>query len=106
VEIQALSATARQPARDQGVDTLIELLAAVDGLLAQQVELDLTTWEGITGRTLSKTERERAAADQHAASRWTFISSGLEHRVFRRIVADVSPAGERKLEAVAKKFAS
>lgn len=106
LEIQVLSATATPADRDRAVDILIELLDAVDGLLAQQVELDVTTWESLSGRTLSPDQRERLIADQHAASRWTFISSGLEHRVFRRIVGDVSPAGERKLEAVARKFAA
>lgn len=106
LEIQALSATASLADRDRAVDILIELLDAVDGLLAQQVELDVTTWESLSKRTLSADQRQRLIADQHAASRWTFINSGLEHRVFRRIVGDVSPAGERKLEAVAQKFAS
>lgn len=106
LEIQALSAAADAAERERAVDILIELLDAVDGLLAQQVELDVTTFEALSGRTLSQVQRERMVADQHAASRWTFISSGLEHRVFRRIVGDLSPAGARKLESVAKKFAS
>lgn len=106
LEIQALSAGASAAEREAAVDVLIELLGAVDGLLAQQVELDLGSWEARVGRTLGPEERARLVRDQHAASRWTFISSGLEHRVFQRIVSEVSPAGASKLEAVARRFAA
>jgi len=106
LEIRALSAPASASEREHAIDTLIELLDAVDGLLAQQTELDVTSWEALCGRTLSPAQRAQMVADQHAASRWTFISSGLEHRVFKRIIDDVSPAGASKLDDTAKKFTS
>ncbi len=106
LEIQALSAAATASEREQAVDVLIELLDMFDGLLAQQVALDVKTWEALSRRTLDPAQSARLTADQYAASRWTFIGSGLEHRVFRRIAGDVSPAGASKLDAVAKKFAS
>lgn len=106
LEIQALSAAASPLERDQAVDILIELLDAVDGLLARQAELDVATWEALGGRTLNPAQRQLTLADQHAASRWTFILSGLEHRVFRRIIDEVSPTSASKLDAAAKKFTS
>jgi hypothetical protein len=106
LEIQALCAGLGPAEREAAIDVLIELLAAVDGLLAQQVELDITSFERLGGRTLTAEQRERTRIAQHAANRWTFIVSGLEHRVFRRIVGDVSPTGAARLVAEIKKYGS
>lgn len=106
LEIQALCAGVGPAEREAAVDVLVELLAAVDGLLAQQVELDVASFERLSGRTLTPDERRRTTAAQLAANRWTFLVSGLEHRVFQRIVGDVSPAGAAKLAAELEKYAA
>jgi hypothetical protein len=44
--------------RDRAIDQLLELGGAVDGLLGQQVELDIDALARATGRTLSDAERD------------------------------------------------
>jgi len=81
------------PERDRAVDDLIELVGALDGLLQQQVELDLRNFETHRGRELSGPQREEVRASLLRAKRWTFIESGTTHpRFLETFEAVTSPA--------------
>ncbi len=67
--------------REGAVDELLELGMAIDGLLAQQIDMDIETLEGATGRTFSGDEKEEIRSNQRRAYRWTFLVSGLEHPI-------------------------
>jgi hypothetical protein len=88
--------------REHAVDELLELGGAVDGLLAQQADLDIESLEPAIGRTF--TDRERAEIKQHIqrAYRWTFLVSGLEHPNFARIVGELTEQGPHKIKAAAE----
>jgi hypothetical protein len=64
--------------REAAVDELLELGNAVDGLLAQQVELDIDALQRATGRTFSEAERAEICSHQQRAYWWTVLVSGLE----------------------------
>jgi P-aminobenzoate N-oxygenase AurF len=87
--------------REAAVDGLLELGSAVDGLLAQQVELDIDALQIATGRTFSEPEREEIRTHQQRAYRWTFLVSGLEHPNFVRIVEQLTTGGAEKLAQAA-----
>jgi hypothetical protein len=87
--------------REAAVDGLLELGGAVDGLLAQQVELDIDALQIATGRTFSEPEREEIHTHQQRAYRWTFLVSGLEHPNFVRIVEQVTTGGAERLAQAA-----
>ena len=87
--------------REAAVDGLLELGNAVDGLLAQQVELDIDALQLATGRTFSESEREEIRIHQQLAYRWTFLVSGLEHPNFVRIVEQLTASGAEKLAQAA-----
>src|SRR5262245_14380382 len=87
--------------REAAVDGLLELGGAVDGLLAQQVELDIDALQLATGRTFSDTEREEIRSHQQRAYRWTFLVSGLEHPNFVQIVEQLTANGAAKLAQAA-----
>jgi hypothetical protein len=87
--------------REQAVDQLLELGGAVDGLLAQQVELDIDALQTATGRTFTDTERDEIRTHQQRAYRWTFLVSGLEHPNFVGIVDQVTTTGATKLASAA-----
>jgi hypothetical protein len=87
--------------REQAVDELLELGGAVDGLLAQQIELDIDALQAATGRTFAGLEREEIRRHQQRAYRWTFLVSGLEHPNFVAIVDQVTAGGAAKLAAAA-----
>ncbi|MCA9689990.1 MAG: diiron oxygenase [Nannocystaceae bacterium] len=105
LEIQGLCASASPAELEAAFEVLIELIAALDDLLKQQVELDIDSLAAKRGRAFTEDERARLLADQHAAIRWTFITSGVEHRIFQRLVQDLSPTGAQRLAEAAKQYA-
>jgi hypothetical protein len=86
---------------EAAVDGLLELGSAVDGLLAQQVELDIDALQIATGRTFSEPEREEIRTHQQRAYRWTFLVSGLEHPNFVHIVEQLTTGGAEKIAQAA-----
>jgi hypothetical protein len=97
-EIAAASSTEE---REQAVDELLELGGAVDGLLTQQVELDIEALEHRTGRTFNQAEKSEIRSAQQRAYRWTFLVSGLEHPKFTQIIAELTTTGSKKVAAAA-----
>jgi hypothetical protein len=78
-----------------------KLGAAVDGLLAQQVQLDIVSLARATGRTFSDAEKKELTTVQTKAYRYTFLVSGLEHPNFLATVGQLSPAAATKMREMA-----
>ena len=100
--IEELAGEVPAEQRDQAVDGLLELGGAVDGLLGQQVELDIDALARATGHTFTDAERDEIRAHQRRSYRWTFIVSGLEHPKFVATVEQLSPTGPAKLASAAQ----
>ena len=66
--------------RDQAVNELIELVAAVDGILQVQAAADADYFVQIAGRTFSFGEAAEIRAGVLAAYRWQYIVSGVQGR--------------------------
>jgi len=65
----------------QSVAEYLGIVGAFDALLAQQVELDLRSFERAQ-RELSQVEWETARSTQFSATRFTFLGSGMTHPNF------------------------
>jgi hypothetical protein len=100
----ASALTAEQ--REQAIDQLLELGGAVDGLLAQQAELDIDALQTATRRSFTHDERDDIRAHQRRAYRWTFLVSGLQHPKFVGIVGELTAAGQAKIAAAAQALAA
>lgn len=86
--------------RDRGVDELIGLVRAVDGILAAQAAADAAYFGQASGRSLSGEEAERVRAALLAAYRWQYIVSGaLEPRFVEALTALVTPAQGARVQA-------
>jgi hypothetical protein len=92
--------------REGAIDELLELGMAIDGLLAQQTDMDIEALEGATGRTFSGDEKDEIRTHQRRAYRWTFLVSGLEHPNFVKIVNELTDAGSEKIAGAAKALAA
>jgi hypothetical protein len=92
--------------REAAIDQLLELGGAVDGLLAQQMELDIDSLARASGRTFSDDQRREIRAHQQRAYRWTFLVSGLQHPTFIGIVGQLTAGGQDKLAAAARSLAA
>jgi hypothetical protein len=87
--------------REKAIDELLELGGAIDGLLAQQAELDIDALQAATGRTFTEPERDEIRTHQRRSYRWTFLVSGLEHPNFVGIVEQLTTGGADKLSQAA-----
>jgi hypothetical protein len=83
--------------REAAIDQLLELGGAIDGLLGQQIELDLDALQAATGRIFTDDERDEIRSHQRRSYRWTFIVSGLQHPNFVDIVEQITDGGAAKI---------
>ena len=75
--------------RDQAVGDLIDLVAAVDGLLQMQAAADAEYFLGICGREFSPEQAGKIRAGVLKAYRWQYIVSGVEDPRFQAILGDM-----------------
>ena len=96
--LETLRAFARmdEGQREQAVDELIELVAAVDGLLQTQVDLDVRNLADYVGRTFAPAEIEELRDGLLRAKRWTFIESGVAHPRFQELLVEVTTPAQRE----------
>jgi hypothetical protein len=87
--------------REAAIDEVLELGGAIDGLLQQQIGLNIDGLEVATGRVLTQPEREEIGAKTLRASRWTFLVSGLEHPNVVRLVEEITIEGPAKIRSAA-----
>jgi hypothetical protein len=88
--------------RERAIDELLELGGAIDGLLAQQADLDIESLQRATRRTFADHERAEIKTSIQRGYRWTFLVSGLTHPTFTRIVGELTEQGPRRIAAAAE----
>jgi hypothetical protein len=101
IEIRAMAEKTSLSERESAVDQLLAIGGAFDGLLLQQVQLDVKSLEQAIGRQLSPAECDELVAKQHKAYRYTFLVSGLRHKEFQELVGELTENGVGKLNAAA-----
>ena len=87
--------------RETAIDEVLELGGAIDGLLAQQIGLNIGALEKVTGRTFTAAEKEEITTKTQRAWRWTFLVSGLEHPNVVKAIGELTTLGPGKIEGVA-----
>jgi hypothetical protein len=88
--------------REAAIDEVLELGGAIDGLLQQQIGMNIDALEVASGRVFAEAEREEIFARTLHAWRWTFLVSGLEHPNVVKLVAEITDEGPAKIRAVAE----
>ena len=86
LEWQREDAKLSPAARDQAVTDLIDLVAAVDGILQVQAKADTDYFLRICGRSFGKKEVEKIGATLLGAYRWQYITSGVQDERFGKIL--------------------
>jgi hypothetical protein len=86
--------------RDAGVDDLIALVGAVDGILQAQARADTVYFAAIAGVRFSAAEQQRIDDVVLKAYRWHYIVSGvMDPRFSKMLFAMVSPAQRQRIES-------
>jgi hypothetical protein len=103
--VEELAARCTPEEIDAAFDGYKQLGGFLDEALKQQAAFDLEALERACGRTFAPAEREQFLAVQHQANRWTYIGSGLTHRMFLQTVERLKPAALPEFSAMAEIFA-
>jgi hypothetical protein len=90
LEWQAEHAKLSPAGRDQAVNDLIALVAAVDAILQAQSACDADYFIGNVSRSLSVDEATQISACVLDAYRWQYIVSGVQHPHFGRLLAQMT----------------
>jgi hypothetical protein len=72
--------------RDQAVTDLIDLVAAVDGILQMQAASDTDYFLRVCGRAFDKAQVERIKTTMLGAYRWQYIGSGVQDARFQKLL--------------------
>jgi hypothetical protein len=84
--------------REQGVNDLIDLVAAVDGILQMQAEADAGYFLQHVGRSLAPAEEAAVRDLLLKAYRWQYIASGVQEPRFTEVLkALVTPAQMQRI---------
>jgi ribosomal 50S subunit-associated protein YjgA (DUF615 family) len=100
--IDEAAETATLEEREAAVDELLELGAAIDGLLSQQIAMNIETLQSVTGRKFTEAEKEEISKKTQHAWRWTFLVSGLEHPNVVKLINELTEEGPEKVKRAAK----
>lgn len=92
-----------QEERDQAVDDLIDLVAAVDGILQLQSQADADYFFSIAEERLGETELQRVRDGLLKAYRWQYIVTGVQEPRFSALLGSLvtSEQGQRIGRALA-----
>jgi hypothetical protein len=103
LELRRHDATLTAAERDRGVDDLIALVAAVDGILRGQAAADAGYFRARAGRAVGDEEARRIEAAFLAAYRWQYIHSGVQHPRFVEVLSGIvtEAQGQRIAAALA-----
>jgi hypothetical protein len=82
--------------RDQGVTDLIDLVAAVDGILQLQAASDSDYFLKVCGRTLDKAQEQTLREVMLKAYRWQYIGSGVQDERFQKILGGMITEAQMK----------
>ena len=78
-----------KPERDLAVTDLIDLVAAVDGLLQAQAAADSDYFLRVAGRTFDGAQVKKLQETMLAAYRWQYITSGVQDERFQKILGEM-----------------
>jgi hypothetical protein len=86
--------------RDLAVTDLIDLVAAVDGILQMQAKADADYFLRVCGRPLDKVQAQQLLDTMLHAYRWQYIVSGVQEERFQKILGSmITEAQSRRIGA-------
>ena len=81
-------------ARDEAVDQLVGLVAAVDGIVQTQAKADAQYFCRVAGRDFDAAQRDAITSTTLAAYRWQYITSGVQDPRFLELLGSMIDAAQ------------
>jgi len=98
LEWQRADAKLEPAERDQAVTDLIDLVAAVDGILQMQAAADCDYFLRICGRIFDKAQVQALRDTLLRAYRWQYIVSGVQDERFQKVLGGmITPAQMQRI---------
>jgi hypothetical protein len=82
--------------RNRAIDEVIELVAAVDGILRAQCRADVDYFLKVSKGSFTENEKERLKDGVLNAYRWQYIFSGVEHPRFQKLFIELTTEDQRQ----------
>ena len=82
--------------RERAIDEVIELVAAVDGILQAQCAADVDYFLNVCKDSIDEDRIERLKGGVLNAYRWQYIFSGVEHPRFQKLFIDLTTKDQRR----------
>ncbi|NIO07356.1 MAG: hypothetical protein GTO40_04890 [Deltaproteobacteria bacterium] len=89
---------------DQAFEEYGEIGNFIDQGLQQQAEFDVDTFVNVTGRNLTKAQRDEITAAVLKGVRWTYLGTGMTHPNFLATVETIKPEARKQIEEMAPAF--
>jgi hypothetical protein len=102
VEETVANATAEEI--DQAFKEYAEIGAFLDNGIQQQTEYEVEDFIRVTGRALSKAERQQMTGAVLKGMRWTYLGTGMTHPNFLGTVETIKPEARKEIEEMAPAF--
>jgi hypothetical protein len=80
--------------RDKGVDDLIALVGAVDGILQAQASVDAAYFLKLCNRSFEEEQQKAVREGVLRAYRWQYIGSGVQHPHFVRLLSRMTTGAQ------------
>jgi len=96
LEWQRADAKLTPPQRDAAVTDLIDLVAAVDGILQMQAAADVDYFLRVCGRTFDKKQVQQLRDTMLKAYRWQYIASGVQDERFQKLLGGMITEAQMK----------
>ena len=102
--IEEMVANATQREIDQAFEEYAEIGTFLDNGLQQQAEFDVESFVKVTGRNLSKGQRDELTSAVLKGIRWTYLGTGMTHPNFLATVEKIKPEARKQIEEMAPAF--
>lgn len=104
LELDKMLAFSDEAMRQRAIDEYFGILSAFDGLLAQQVGMDIRSLEAARGRPFSDGERGDLQLQQHRSYRKDFLLMGMQNPKFVAQLARLDARADERIQEALKAF--
>ncbi len=89
---------------NQAFEDHAEIGSFIDNGLKRQAELEVESFVGASGRSLSSSQRQELTAALLKGMRWTYLGTGMTHPNFLASVQSIKPEARKQIEDMAPAF--